>query len=136
MSSAIDIIHGALFKIGVHSEIKPVSSTMLNHSLEKFGGFIKSLKDRGFDKTGLVVPASTADDVSERGGCRDLIETCFAVYIAKDFQKPVSAELRQEYSLAMNQLERFYRSIEVPDARPATLRVMGQGNRSVGMKID
>lgn len=128
MSAAIDIIHGSLYKIGVHSEIKPVSNEMLSFSFRKFQSFIKSLRDRGYDKTGAIVPASTADEVSERGGVTAILETLFAEYITNYFNKPPTAELLRMSSLAWDDMNRYYRTLEIPDLVPNSARIRGSGN--------
>jgi len=125
MSAAIDIIHGALFKLGVHSEMKPVSNEMLSYSFTQFQGFVKMIKDEGYDKTGLVVPFALADEVSERGGVRATIETLFAEHIAEYFKKKIDFSTKE----AWNKLDRFYRTTEVPDLLPKRANILGAGNR-------
>jgi len=129
MAAAIDIIHASLFKIGVHSEIKPVSNEMLTFSFTKFQGFIKKLRDKGYNSIGEVVPAALASEVGERGGATQLIETLFAKFIAPYFRKDVGPELMLEVKEATEELDRFYKTISIPSIRDGGLRMTGAGNR-------
>ena len=129
MSAAIDIIRGSLYKLGVHSEIKPVSNEMLSYSFKKFQSFVKSLKDQGYNKTGLVVPYALADECSERGGVTNDIEALFAVDIAPYFRVQPTAQLLTDSANAKENLERFYRTFEIPDLLPKRTHFKGQGNK-------
>ena len=129
MTAAIDLIKQSLFKLGVNSEIKPVSPEMLSYSFTTFQGFVKSLKDRGFDRIGIVVPQVLADEVSERGGSTDYITAIFAKKMASHFQKDVTPQLMMEASKAEEELERHYRSLDIPSSVPSSPRLLGQGNR-------
>ena len=129
MTAAIDFIHGALFKIGAHSEIKPVSSEMLNFSFGKLQGFIKNLLDEGYDEIGFIVPGALPDELGERGGVTHHLETLFAKFISPYFRLPVTPELLMESSRAEQSLWRHYNTQEIPNVRQGSPVIFGAGNR-------
>lgn len=129
MSKAIDFIQGALFLVGVHSEIKPVSPEMLNESFDRLGGFLKGLRDEGFSDVGFVIPGTLTSDMGERGGSTPLLEAMFAVFISPYFAVPVTTEMMRVDAKAREKLNRFYSTPFVPSIRNYTARTSGEGNR-------
>lgn len=144
MSTAQEIIEGALNSIGVGSELIDVDSSILDESLNHLISCMETLRKRGIileetvsgTTTTIAVPSALGDELDEPAAARMHLIHYLAMHLVAISRAPSEAALKvPPLKYTEDALWDMYYQDDIPNKVPSKLLPRGQGGDR-GLSVD
>lgn len=131
MTTASDIIHGALKILGAHSRVNPADPELVADSLPYLQSLLAELSTKEIDIS-ATSPTGLTDDLSESAGATSSLKNILAIDIAPITRTPpermqIGPGRSINRSTEMHKLSQQFFNPTIPNIVPSVLLPRGQG---------
>jgi len=138
MSTAVEIVKGAMMTIGKHSEVQPAHPSLFEAGLDYLISMLEDLstdyifllmtdEDDGMEYQ-IPLPDSLDDELYEPKAATQQLKLILAIDMAAICRIPITSDMLGQRRNAYRKLAQKYRVVDIPMLTPSRLLHRGQGN--------